>query len=967
VPSLNDVRQSLYQQTFMPELTPYTSWSDLGGNLLHGLTTLKEFIMAYAHDDILTRFYNVIPGVAGVDKPLTNTLAAWEAFQLDPTKASNPGVVGSDGFYSGPGGIAPTPGMYEKALSAAADLAMADPTWTGADGNQDFWNIDLWSGGLAETKALGSMLGSTMDAVFSIQMNNLQDGDRFYYINRLAAAQNVLPSFDQMTLADLVMRNTGATHLYSDVFSVPDAVLEMKAYENALGNPLAGTTYLSVAAMKAAGAKVGWVGTVGNWTFTGNPGDYTDARGVLNPNGTGNASELIGGTNFAERINGMAGNETIWADGGNDTVQGGDGNDFLHGGDGNDNLSDLAGDDLIWGDAGDDLIRAGSGLDIAVGGAGNDTIYGGQGADIDLSGNDGNDLIFGGDGKILGRTLDPTDGGDVINGGQGNDTIYGGGGNDVIDGGDGNDLIFGGIDNNLLDGFDGDDRFIVDGTQFGYQNAFSGGLGFDTVDYRASIGQVVAAVRTGLNIDLGNLGAGIVIPAGRTVKDVFLSIEAAYGTIYADKITAATAIQVDALGNPILGPTGLPLPANEYLNGWDGNDSVTGSDGNDTIDGGLGIDTMTGLLGDDVYYVDNLADVIVEAGAARLDTVNSTVNYTLPAKFENLTLLGTAISGTGNGVNNLIIGNAGNNTLNGGAGTDTLIGGLGNDTYVVDTLLDVIVEAPAAGTDTVNSAVNYVLAVDFENLTLTGNALTGTGNAVANVITGNDGNNTLDGGLGNDTLIGGANNDTYLVDSSLDVIVEVGGGGAGIDTVISSATYTLSANVDNLTLTGAAALNGTGSVDNNQITGNAAANLLSGLAGNDTLIGGDGNDTVNGGVGNDILTGGAGEDTFRFDATGTVNNDTITDFSVAQADRIGLTASVFLGIGVAGASLTLAQFRSAAGATTANSTTQRIIHNSSNGALFWDQDGSLTTFAPVQFGVVNPTGTVLTNTQFILV
>jgi Ca2+-binding RTX toxin-like protein len=320
--------------------------------------------------------------------------------------------------------------------------------------------------------------------------------------------------------------------------------------------------------------------------------------------------------------------------------------------------------------------------------------------------------------------------------------------------------------------------------------------------------------------------------------------------------------------------------------------------------------------------------------------------------------------GTGSAVANVITGNAGNNTLDGGAGNDTLIGGAGDDTYVVDSTLDVIVEALAAGTDTVNSAVNYTLGANVENLTLIGTALVGTGSAVANVITGNAGNNTLDGGAGNDTLIGGAGNDTYVVDSTLDVIVEAAG--AGTDIVNSAVTYTLAANVENLVLSGAGVINGTGSADANVITGNGANNILSGLVGNDSLDGGAGNDTLNGGAGIDTLTGGLGADTFLFDATGTANSDRITDFSVGQGDRIALTASVFLGIGAAGATLTAAQFLSGAIVATATNNNQRILYNTLTGSLLWDRDGSGGNFAPIQFGTLAPVAT-LTNTQFVLV
>ena len=145
------------------------------------------------------------------------------------------------------------------------------------------------------------------------------------------------------------------------------------------------------------------------------------------------------------------------------------------------------------------------------------------------------------------------------------------------------------------------------------------------------------------------------------------------------------------------------------------------------------------------------------------DTLTASVTTTLPANVENLTLTGTAaINGTGNAGNNVITGNTGNNILDGGLGTDTLIGGLGNDTYVVDSATDTITELTNGGTDTIQSSVTYTIAalVNVENLTLTGAAANGTGNAGNNVITGNGANNILNGGAGNDILTGGLGKDT---------------------------------------------------------------------------------------------------------------------------------------------------------------------------------------------------------------
>ena len=400
----------------------------------------------------------------------------------------------------------------------------------------------------------------------------------------------------------------------------------------------------------------------------------------------------------------------------------------------------------------------------------------------------------------------------------------------------------------------------------------------------------------------------------------------------------------------------LGLAGNDNLIGGLGSDTLDGGLGNDTLDGGAGIDSLIGGADNDTYLVDSTLDVIVEAAAGGIDTVSSSVDYVLSANVENLTLTGSALSGTGNGEANSITGTAGNNTLDGGGGNDTLNGGGGNDTYMVDSTLDVLVEAAAGGSDTVISSTTYSLGAELENLTLVGAALNGTGTAVPNVITGNAANNllsglggddTLDGGGGNDTLDGGAGNDTYVVDSTLDVLVEAAAGGT--DTVISTVSLTLAENVDNLVLGGAAALNGSGNTAANVLTGNAANNQLAGQAGNDTLSGGLGNDTLNGGIGNDLLSGGAGLDLFVFNSLLASNVDTISDF--AAGDLFQLDRTVFTALS-AGATLTAAEFFAGAGvATTATNAQQRILHNTTSGALLYDADGNGTGLA-LQFASV---------------
>jgi subtilisin-like proprotein convertase family protein len=308
-----------------------------------------------------------------------------------------------------------------------------------------------------------------------------------------------------------------------------------------------------------------------------------------------------------------------------------------------------------------------------------------------------------------------------------------------------------------------------------------------------------------------------------------------------------------------------------------------------------------------------------------------------------------------------------NDTLNGGKGNDTMRGGAGNDTYVVDSTGDVIVENLNEGTDTVQSSISYTLGANLENLTLTGTAaINGTGNSLNNVITGNSGNNTLNGGSGNDTLNGGkgndtmrggAGNDTYVVDSTGDVIVE--NLNEGTDTVQSSISYTLGANLENLTLTGTAAINGTGNSLNNVITGNSGNNTLNSGSGVDTLLGGNGNDILIGGTGNDTLTGGAGSDRFTFNSR-TEGIDRITDFNVVD-DTIVISAAGFGGGLVAGAAIAASRFAIGSTATTSS---QRFMYDQSTGALFFDQDGT-GAIAKIQFATLN-TALALTNADIFV-
>lgn len=362
---------------------------------------------------------------------------------------------------------------------------------------------------------------------------------------------------------------------------------------------------------------------------------------------------------------------------------------------------------------------------------------------------------------------------------------------------------------------------------------------------------------------------------------------------------------------------------NDTLAGGAGNDTLIGGAGNDGLDGGPGADLMDGGAGNDTYIV-TTGDVIRDSGG--IDNVGAEVSWILGTGLENLVLLGSAsINGSGNTLNNILVGNDAANRLDGRAGADTMSGELGNDTYVVSTG-DVILDD--GGVDTVISNVSWTLGAAFEHLTFNGSApADGVGNALNNNMRGNIAANRLEAGAGNDTLTGGAGadsmdgglgNDLFVV-SAGDVVSDAG----GTDSVRSDVSWTLAAGFENLRLTGSAAIDGTGNGLDNIIIGNGAANRLSGGAGRDTL------------------TGGAGQDFFDFlAAPGIANADRIRDFATG-VDKIRLDDAVHANSGAAGNFASGdARFWAAPGAAAGHDATDRVIYNSSTGALYYDADGS---------------------------
>ncbi|MEW6246292.1 MAG: calcium-binding protein [Nitrospirota bacterium] len=772
-------------------------------------------------------------------------------------------------------------------------------------------------------------------------------------------------------------------------------------------------------------------GGLGNDSLVGDRGILP---GNVNPDDllVGGNDTLDGGEGH-DTLDGGVGADVLLGDVGNDTLLGGAGNDQLEGGDGNDVLSGDGGgfgfgvgDDILLGGAGLDDLFGGEGADVLDGGSDRDRLRGSGGSDTYVFGlgygqdtiediADGNvntvqmavgilpgdvtvtrrqdktdfpnvdDLVLtitgtgdqltikaveglfaapffrvtfadgtvwdantlqdkarqvtGTDAATTLRDFSDTD--DVLAGLGGGDVLLAGAGNDTLDGGTGKDRLYGG---------GGDDGYV-----------FAAGSGQDTVFDRTG-GQDRVSLATGIApgdvtvLRSGNHLTLNLLSTGDRLTLRYFSLDPAYqveqvefagGTVWD---TAALLAQVS--GELLVGTDGddtlTATPAARFLAGGAGDDTYIVSDpsdraleaegeGTDTVQssisytlgghvehltltgtadingtgnaldnvlvGNSGLNVLAGGQGNDTYVV-GLGDTVVEAAGEGIDTVQTDLSYTLGANVENLTLTGSgATAGTGNVLDNVLTGNSAANLLTGGAGNDTyvigaedtvvelvnegidtvqtdvsytlgvnlerliltgnaaidgtgnlhdnvlvgnsaanvLTGGLGNDTYVIGAG-DTVVENPGEGTDTVQTDLSYSLGANMENLTLTGSAaVDGTGNELDNVLTGNSGANVLDGGLGADTLAGGAGDDTYIIDQAGDTVIEAAD--EGTDTAQSSISYILGANVEHLTLTGTADIDGAGNELDNVLAGNSGANVLTGGVGNDTYVIGTG-DTV---------------------------------------------------------------------------------------------------------------------------
>ncbi len=721
---------------------------------------------------------------------------------------------------------------------------------------------------------------------------------------------------------------------------------------------------------------IDFIGTAGDLVFTLNGATAVTAAGSTISN--------------IENVKAEAGNDTITGDTLNNNIDGGDGNNSLSGAGGNDTLSAGVGNDTLNGGLGNDSMSGGGGDDVYIVDAITDIVF----EELDtLAGIDRIEtalvnyslasfanvenltytgaVAFTGTGNDAANTITGAALNDVLNGGIGDDSLVGNAGADTLNGGNNNDTLVGGAGNDSLNGGAGTDTVHVSGGFNDYTLAFRIGGGYTLTDNRAAgpnntgvdvlasdiefisfngdvrgllsiLGSNITGTALGDSIQPGTtpsdtspLGDRVDGAGGDDIIDGGAGADTLIGGAGVDTLSYASAtsgVTITLNGTGSQGDAAGDITSGfEEVEGSAFADSITGDALANLIIGGNGADTLTGLGGNDIYFVDDAGDVVVEAALGGTDLVETNLaSYTLTAEVENLMGVGGSdFTGTGNtlanriegndsndtliglGGNDTLVGNEGNDRLDGGQGNDSMTGGIGNDTYVVDSLTDVVVEALNGGsTDTVETTLGvYTLAANVEILTYGGSGtLNATGNILDNQLyggelndtlsgldgadsligdagadsllggIGNDtllggtGTDTLDGGTGNDSMEGGADNDLYVVDSLSDVIIEQLNGGrdtirTALNTINDFSNY---ANVDDVIYTGAATFNFTGNGENNAISGGGLGDSLSGANGADNLFGLGGNDSLVGGNGADTLDGGAGNDIM----TGGADDDT---------------------------------------------------------------------------------------------
>ncbi|MBR8655752.1 S8 family serine peptidase [Achromobacter sp. Marseille-Q0513] len=650
---------------------------------------------------------------------------------------------------------------------------------------------------------------------------------------------------------------------------------------------------------------------------------------------------------YAFEVTGGSGNDellyidNIIGSGFNDTIRGNQMANVIDGGSGADTMYGRDGDDVYYVDNAADVVieLAGEGIDTVHSSVVSYTLtdYVENGSIMlsiaaNLSGNALNNVLYAGLGDNMldgaggidtvsyanmnaGVTVSLSLAGAQATGGSGRDTLIsienltGSRYDDILTGSDVDNVLDGGAGADRMRGGLGNDLYYVDNAGDLVLEDADGGI--DTVV--SSLAQYVLAdnvenvrlVAAGAANVMGNAldnridaGAGDNVMNGGAGNDTVSYLGAAAG-VTVDLSNA----QAQATG----GSGTDTLIGIENLVGSRYDDKLTGTSGDNVLQGGAGNDVLTGGLGSDTYVFgrgDGNDRIIENDASANHEDV---LSFGRLIKAEQLWFrrwgtndLQISIIGTSDYI---VIGNW-------YAGAQYRVEKFVTDTgsVLMQAQVEALVQAmagltmPTEGTLPAAHAAALQPVIKASWANLPGSGMSGTdgddriqgtdgddvmsGGAGDDTLIGGDGNDSLSGGSGRNTLIGGKGNDTYIVDSALDVIIE--NPDEGSDLVQASVSYTLSANVERLTLTGTAAINGTGNELVNILFGNSGANILDGGAGNDILNGFGDDDVLMGGTGNDrylLMPGGGRDRIVENDAT--AGNADVAVFSgVATQDRI---------------------------------------------------------------------------------
>src|SRR5215475_5031058 len=616
LPTLNEARRAFYHMTSQDEvagdssLLPYVSWADYAGHLKHP-ESLINFIAAYGTHPLITA-ETTLEGKRG---------AAAAIVFGDPVTLSDGRVIDAPtdalDFLHSTGAWANTAGA--DGIGGTFD----DVTITGLDA------VDIWVGGLAEAiQPFGSMLGPTFQFVFETQLENLQNGDRFYYLDR-TAGMHFGTELEMDSFAKLVMANTDVTHLPAAIFSTPAWTLEVDPTKQFTGLGPDGRADPTFADDQAVGAQSVILAGLNNNTVINGieiaPLVIRDNPDTVGPDTnylhyTGNSPVVLGGTE---------GNDII--------IAGASDQDTIYGDAGNDRLDGSAGDDHVFGGAGDDIITSGGGTDVLDGGDGNDVIIeshsvlpmdipnlllGGTGQDFFVTSDDisqffggpGNDFILAGIPLLFGQGArnnlpeEGDEGDDWIeegtqDGAPGDTGAFAQPDPLTFDAVPGNDIFVGGEGFDEMIGEGGDDIFVGSGAQ----DKMDGMSGFDWTTYKNDLFGVTVDMRLPLFAPAHGspFAPGAVQPVGQSpdsILDRFAEVEGLSGSkgndlLFGDDQTADIIANITARGSVLtnislinglqefLGNGVTSFGAGNIILGGDGSDIITGNDGDDLIDG----------------------------------------------------------------------------------------------------------------------------------------------------------------------------------------------------------------------------------------------------------------------------------------------------------------------------------------------------------------------------------------------